>query len=68
MELLNWAREESAWILEDDFDGEFRYSGRPLGALRNMDGSDCVVYSNTFPRHPIGPAAEIRRSGRTQSH
>jgi GntR family transcriptional regulator / MocR family aminotransferase len=47
-ELLQWAREENAWIFEDEYDGEFRYTGRPLAALRSMDGGDCVIYSSTF--------------------
>jgi len=47
-ELLEWAREQNAWIFEDEYDGEFRYTGRPLAALRSMDGSDCVIYSSTF--------------------
>jgi GntR family transcriptional regulator / MocR family aminotransferase len=48
LELLRWAREENAWIVEDDYDGEFRFSGRPLGAVRSLDGSDCVIYLNSF--------------------
>lgn len=46
--LLEWARRESAWIFEDDYDGSFRFSGRPLAALQSLDASGHVIYSNTF--------------------
>ena len=48
MRLLAWAREHDAWILEDDYDSEFRYAERPLPALRSLDGTDRVVYVGTF--------------------
>ena len=37
LELLDWAREADAWIIEDDYDSEFRYAGRPLAALQGLD-------------------------------
>ncbi len=37
LELLDWARAAGAWILEDDYDSEFRYAGRPLAALQGLD-------------------------------
>jgi GntR family transcriptional regulator/MocR family aminotransferase len=37
LELLDWAREAGAWIVEDDYDSEFRYAGRPLAALQGLD-------------------------------
>jgi GntR family transcriptional regulator / MocR family aminotransferase len=46
--LLEWARRENAWIFEDDYDGAFRFSGRPLAALQSLDSSGHVIYSNTF--------------------
>lgn len=46
--LLEWARRESAWIFEDDYDGSFRFSGRPLAALQSLDACGHVIYSNTF--------------------
>jgi GntR family transcriptional regulator/MocR family aminotransferase len=46
--LLQWAREEGAWIFEDDYDSQLRFSGRPLAALQSLDTSGCVIYSNTF--------------------
>jgi GntR family transcriptional regulator/MocR family aminotransferase len=46
--LLQWAREEGAWIFEDDYDSQLRFSGRPLAALQSLDTAGCVIYSNTF--------------------
>jgi GntR family transcriptional regulator / MocR family aminotransferase len=46
--LLRWAQEESAWIFEDDYDSQLRFSGRPLAALRSLDNAGCVIYSNSF--------------------
>ena len=48
LELLTWAKENNAWVFEDDYDGVFRFSGRPLAALRSLDASGCVIYSNSF--------------------
>jgi GntR family transcriptional regulator/MocR family aminotransferase len=50
LELLDWARGASAWILEDDYDSEFRYAGRPLPALKSLDGSERVLYVGTFSK------------------
>jgi GntR family transcriptional regulator / MocR family aminotransferase len=47
-QLLQWARRTNAWIVEDDYDGEFRFAGRPLAALRSLDASGCVIYVNSF--------------------
>jgi GntR family transcriptional regulator/MocR family aminotransferase len=44
--LVDWARERDAWILEDDYDGEFRYDRRPVGALQGI-APDRVVYLGT---------------------
>jgi GntR family transcriptional regulator / MocR family aminotransferase len=46
--LLEWAQAQDAWIVEDDYDGQFRYSGGPLGSLRGMDRNDRVIYVGTF--------------------
>jgi GntR family transcriptional regulator/MocR family aminotransferase len=46
--LLEWAREERAWIFEDDYDSLLRFAGRPLAALQSLDGSGVVIYSNSF--------------------
>jgi len=48
LDLLGWAARNDAWILEDDDDGEYRYTGRPLGALQGMDTHDRVIYAGTF--------------------
>jgi GntR family transcriptional regulator/MocR family aminotransferase len=46
--LLDWAAQSGAWILEDDYDSEFRYTGRPLAALQGLDTAGCVLYIGTF--------------------
>jgi GntR family transcriptional regulator/MocR family aminotransferase len=49
--LLAWAREVGAWIVEDDYDSEFRYVGRPLAALQGEAGAGArVVYCGTFSK------------------
>ena len=48
--LLAWAREAKAWILEDDYDSEFRYAGRPLAALRSLDRDGRVIYVGTLSK------------------
>ncbi len=48
--LLEWAREAEAWILEDDYDSEFRFSGRPLEALQGLDQARRVIYIGTFSK------------------
>lgn len=50
LELLEWARENDAWILEDDYDSEYRYGGRPLSALQGLDNSGRVIYVGTFSK------------------
>ncbi|MBA5639097.1 PLP-dependent aminotransferase family protein [Duganella sp. LX20W] len=49
-ELLDVALTKNAWILEDDYDSEFRYTGRPLAALQGLDTGDRVVYMGTFSK------------------
>jgi GntR family transcriptional regulator/MocR family aminotransferase len=48
--LLDWAGAHDAWIVEDDYDGEFRHSGRPLPALASMDRAGRVIYSGSFSK------------------
>lgn len=48
--LLDWARQHGGWILEDDYDSEYRYRGRPLAALQGLDQADRVLYSGTFSK------------------
>jgi GntR family transcriptional regulator/MocR family aminotransferase len=50
MALLAWARRNRSWIVEDDYDSEFRYAGRPLAALQGLDASDHVIYTGTFSK------------------
>jgi GntR family transcriptional regulator / MocR family aminotransferase len=48
--LLDWARQHRSWILEDDYDSEFRYDERPLAAIQGIDQDDCVIYFGTFSK------------------
>ena len=48
--LLHWARETGGYILEDDYDSEFRFAGVSLPALKAMDEGEQVIYMNTFAR------------------
>jgi len=48
--LLDWAARRDAWILEDDYDSEYRYVSRPLPALQGMDAHGRVVYLGTFSK------------------
>lgn len=48
--LLAWAREAQAWILEDDYDSEYRYTGRPLAALRSLDEDGRVIYMGSLSK------------------
>jgi GntR family transcriptional regulator/MocR family aminotransferase len=48
--LLDWARCKDAVVVEDDYDGEFRYEGQPLESLQGLDTEGRVVYLGTFSR------------------
>jgi GntR family transcriptional regulator/MocR family aminotransferase len=48
LELLLWAKNRNLWIIEDDYDSEFRYHGRPLPALQGLDAHGHVIYCGTF--------------------
>lgn len=48
LELLAWARETGAWIVEDDYASEFRYAGPPLASLQGLDGGERVIYVGTL--------------------
>jgi GntR family transcriptional regulator/MocR family aminotransferase len=50
LQLLEWASKNNMWILEDDYDSEFRYEGRPLASLQGLDNSGTVIYSGTFSK------------------
>lgn len=77
LELLEWATESGAWILEDDYDSEYRYAGRPLSALQGLDSTGRVIYVGTFskvmfpairlgymvvPKSLAGPFVQIRHA------
>ena len=48
--LLDWAARNKAWIIEDDYDGEYRYVSRPLPALKSLDREGRVLYAGTFSK------------------
>jgi GntR family transcriptional regulator/MocR family aminotransferase len=50
LELISFATEADSWIIEDDYDNEFRYTGRPLAALHSLDGGSRVIYVGTFSK------------------
>jgi GntR family transcriptional regulator / MocR family aminotransferase len=50
LELLSWAERTGSWIAEDDFDGEYRYAGRPLAPLRALDRTGRVAYLGSFSK------------------
>lgn len=58
-ELLNWAgRAENRYLIEDDYDSEFRYKGKPIPALQGMDTAGKVIYIGTFSKS-IAPAIRV---------
>ena len=58
LELIKWGAEEGVWILEDDYDSEFRYEGRPLSALHSLDPDGRVIYAGTFSKI-LAPALRL---------
>lgn len=50
LELLSWAQRTETYIVEDDYDSEFRYCGRPVPALAGLDQGDTVIYAGTFSK------------------
>jgi GntR family transcriptional regulator/MocR family aminotransferase len=59
MQLLKWANKEDArYIIEDDYDSEFRFSGRPIPALQGLDTDGKVIYLSTFSKS-IAPSMRI---------
>jgi GntR family transcriptional regulator/MocR family aminotransferase len=50
LDLLARARQMAAWVLEDDYDSEFRYEGRPLAALQGLDDDGRVIYVGSFSK------------------
>lgn len=74
--LLDWAARNGAWVVEDDYDGEYRYVSRPLPALASLDRNGRVLYAGTFSKVlfpgirlaylvvPQGQVAAFERVGR----
>ena len=50
LELLRWAQAKRAWIVEDDYDSEYRYTGPPLASLQSLDRTGCVIYVGTLSK------------------
>jgi len=50
LSLLDWAKHANAYILEDDYDSEFRFAARPLATLQGLDEADRVIYIGTFSK------------------
>jgi GntR family transcriptional regulator/MocR family aminotransferase len=68
--LLEWAARHQSWVIEDDYDGEYRYDSRPLPPLKSLDRNDRVLYAGTFSKvlfpairlaYLVVPAAEVER-------
>ena len=49
-QILEWAERSRSWIIEDDYDSEFRYHGKPLPALKSLDAPQRVIYAGTFSK------------------
>jgi GntR family transcriptional regulator/MocR family aminotransferase len=62
LSLLDWARRANGWVLEDDYDSEFRYAGRPVPCLQGLDaergGAARVLYIGTFSK-TLAPALRL---------
>jgi GntR family transcriptional regulator / MocR family aminotransferase len=78
LELLTWASETRAFVIEDDYDGEFHYVGRSLPALKSLDRGDRVLYAGSLskvlypglrlgylvlPEELLGPIVRAMRTG-----
>lgn len=57
-EILKWAIETNSFIIEDDYDSEFRYNGKPVPALQSLDNNNKVIYMNTFAKN-LAPSLRI---------
>ncbi len=77
LELLEWANRRQVWIIEDDYDSEFRYHGRPLPALKSLDRDGRVLYTGTFSKvlfpglrlaYLVVPASQVGKFSDTVNH
>lgn len=50
LQLLDWAARSGSWILEDDYDSDYRYEGMPISSLQGLDGNSRVIYIGTFSK------------------
>ncbi|HZW13102.1 MAG TPA: PLP-dependent aminotransferase family protein [Noviherbaspirillum sp.] len=50
LELLAWADRNKIWVIEDDYDSEYRYTGPPLASLQSLDRAGCVIYVGTLSK------------------
>lgn len=53
MDLIKWAEEKNGYIIEDDYDGEYRYKGKPIPSLQGLSTKESVVYLGTFSKSLI---------------
>ena len=58
LELLSWAAKGQRWIIEDDYDSEFRFAERPMPSLQALDKAGRVIYMNTFSK-TLAPSIRI---------
>ena len=49
-QLLNWAQRADAWVIEDDYDSEYRFGSKPISSLQGLDGDARVIYMGTFSK------------------
>ena len=57
-ELLNWAKKSGGYIIEDDYDSEFRFDAHPMPAMQSMDSGGRVIYMNSFSK-TLAPSIRI---------
>ncbi len=50
LQLLNWAQSSGAWIIEDDYDSEYRFESQPVASLQGLDANSRVIYIGTFSK------------------
>jgi GntR family transcriptional regulator/MocR family aminotransferase len=50
LQLLDWAKSHGSWIIEDDYDSEYRYEGNPVTSLQGLDRTSRVIYIGTFSK------------------